>query len=746
MCMNGDSEPTTPERWVATAEGRDNDNVHSYVCHSLDNLYKELNNNGNSRNPAQVANADRPVNSIWSFYWIKSGCVLQALRKHEQKGHILFTPFVIGELLAGKTVLAGDYEEDLLEPVDKLICVRVNKIKKKVCPGPENNVMLDTQDWPVATNTNQCKTRRRFEVMGDLAQCIQTFVKTDDLLVITGATTLPCSSVKGNKIFNYGLNHSKNYKSQKIFLFRMEDSQSIDKEAFRSKLPKEYLGQIILKRGQNDQCFIFSTNKPFAEIHIPLEDLELDEDSPPNSEFTQSDEEMDVHQNNLRADEQNQRQDIDDMEGDSNQEQQEEEDNEEQEIVTGGNENFVLSSPETSEDERGRNDSDDEVADVNVNERRNEEIDHPESRPFVSDNSFENLQSSIHQNDIEQADILSERLPSQNLNYSDVISQRLSSQNDNSHSDLASQRLGSQNDNLHLNLNFQNENQEIEVIIDHNLHSDFSSQRFSSQSQHLELLHPSSQPTNGQGLSKILEVPVEPLSGQCNISDGIDGVENDHTPECSHSVDKVTAGSTFTVLELDSSPSSPVDRHVQFLIKEGDSSPPSPEGSAQQLEDPFAGIPDPAQFTAATQPLFRTSLPVGQIGAIIQGQPSPTPHTQPLWSDVDHNLLPNPAHKFHDLRAPKIKKRKIDPKSKKKFHSQGLELQIRGDVVEAEGPSSNVSRGPDQLIHAVIASNNAGLQQQEEVESESIDQISIEHCFVRLTPIDFFRGSSDEED
>lgn len=51
--------------------------------------------------------------------------------------------------------------------------VRVNKIKKKVCPGPENNVMLDTQDWPVATNTNQCKTRRRFEVMGDLAQCIQ---------------------------------------------------------------------------------------------------------------------------------------------------------------------------------------------------------------------------------------------------------------------------------------------------------------------------------------------------------------------------------------------------------------------------------------------------------------------------------------------------------------------------------------------------------------------------------------------
>lgn len=291
--------------------------------------------------------------------------------------------------------------------------------------------------------------------------------------------------------------------------------------------------------------------------------MELDEDSPPNSEFTQSDEEMDVHQNNLRADEQNQRQDIDDMEGDSNQEQQEEEDNEEQEIVTGGNENFVLSSPETSEDERGRNDSDDEVADVNVNERRNEEIDHPESRPFVSDNSFENLQSSIHQNDIEQADILSERLPSQNLNYSDVISQRLSSQNDNSHSDLASQRLGSQNDNLHLNLNFQNENQEIEVIIDHNLHSDFSSQRFSSQSQHLELLHPSSQPTNGQGLSKILEVPVEPLSGQCNISDGIDGVENDHTPECSHSVDKVTAGSTFTVLELDSSPSSPVDRHVQ---------------------------------------------------------------------------------------------------------------------------------------------------------------------------------------
>lgn len=68
--MNGDSEPTTPERWVATAEGRDNDNVHSYVCHSLDNLYKELNNNGNSRNPAQVANADRPVNSIWSFYWV----------------------------------------------------------------------------------------------------------------------------------------------------------------------------------------------------------------------------------------------------------------------------------------------------------------------------------------------------------------------------------------------------------------------------------------------------------------------------------------------------------------------------------------------------------------------------------------------------------------------------------------------------------------------------------------------------
>lgn len=61
--------------------------------------------------------------------------------------------------------------------------------------------------------------------------------------------------------------------------------------------------------------------------------------------------------------------------------------------------------------------------------------------------------------------------------------------------------------------------------------------------------------------------------------------------------------------------------------------------------------------------------------------------------------------------------------------------------MEAEGPSSNVSRGPDQLIHAVIASNNAGLQQQEEVESESIDQISIEHCFVRLTPIDFFRGS-----